>query len=157
MTPLEFAEALAVDLSTFAALLPMPIPAGPLPAPFHAQLGDIVVDCPGTTVTIQTVTDVDPTGGGGNRSHCDTIEMANVIIIAARDCSFVANEDGTTDWDKQDLVSTQQDNDANALREHAEKWRADAWYLPIGVPVTLTFTNTGNLAWVQITLQLPIP
>jgi len=150
MTPLGFAQALAVDLAP-----PFPT-GGPLPDPFHAQLGDIIIDCPGTTVTIQTTTNVDPTGGGGT-GNCDMIEMASVIIIAARDCSFVANEDGTTDWSKQDTVSAQQDRDAEALREQCEKWRADAWYLPLGVPVTLTYANTGALAWVQMTLQLPIP
>ena len=108
MTPLRFAQALAADLSTL-----------PVPTPIHAQLGDVVVPCAGTYVSILNQTEVDL----GN--NCDKIQMAEVVVVAARDCANVSYDDGTTNWDAQNAVSAQMDFDADLLLEQAEKWRAD--------------------------------
>lgn len=147
MSALDLAVALATDLATVATL----------PAPFHAQLGDLVVDCAGTYVTVTNLTEVDPFGGLAVGT-CEPIPMGTAVVVCARDCSFVANEkDGTTDWAKQDAVSLASDGDALVLWEHDDKWRADAWYLAPGAASTLTFTNTGGLAMVTLTTQLPVP
>lgn len=140
---------LAVDVATDLAALP-------LPEPVHAQLGDLVIDCAGTYVTVTTITEIDPTGGSG-AGNCDMIVMGNVTVIVARDCSFVANDNGTTDWDKQNKVSVQLDADTAVLWDQTEKWRADAWYLAPGLPPTMTMAISGGLATVTLTLLLPVP
>jgi len=146
MTPLGYAVSLAADLAPL-----------PLPDDVHAQLGEVVIDCPGTYVTVLIVTEIDPSTGGPPQGNCNVIQLATVSIAAARDCSFVANEeDGTTDWTKQNTVSAQMDVDASILWDQADKWRADAFYIA-PTPVATNFTQTGGLAIVVMALQLPVP
>jgi len=141
MTPLAFARALVEDLVRSHPLLPAP--------PAHAQVGDLVVDCPGVYATITNITEYDL---GGN---CGFITMADITVIAARDCAFVANEDGTTDWAKQDTVSAQMDLDEELLWEWGQKHRAEA-FAPT-TPPSVTFMNTAGLGLTTLLLQLPVP
>jgi len=148
VTPLQFAQALAADLATL-----------PLPAPAHGQLGEIVVPCAGTYVSVVTTSRVDPTTGAslGGFGNCDRIEMAVVSVVAARDCADVANQDGSTNWVQQDVVSTSMDVDGQILWDWSDKMLADAWYTQPGVPTTVTYQILGALQMVVLGVQLPVP
>jgi hypothetical protein len=138
VTPLRFAQSVATLLGGRG-----------LPQPVHAQLGNIEVPCEGTYVTVLTSTYQDL---GGN---CGLIQMADLVIIAARDCSFTANEDGTTNWEQQDAVSAALDRDTNTILAWAEGARAEA-VLRTSTP-SASFQNTGGLALVTVLAQLPVP
>ena len=143
MTPLEFAKVLAKELD---ALL--------LPDPVHAQLGDIVVDCQGTTISVMNVSEQNAsiTSAGG---ICDVVEMADIIAIAARECADVSNDDGTTDHDAMDAVSATMDADGTILLDWADQKLAEAFFR-LGRP-TLIFTIQGAIAFVTLSVTLPIP
>lgn len=138
MTPLQFAQRLARQFE-----------ATSLPKPVHAQLGELQVPCEGTYVTALTQSYYDPGGG------CGLMELTDLVIIAARDCSNVANDDGTTDWAKQDAVSAASDSDAAILREIVEAERAEAVYRT-STPTT-AYLITGGLSMVTVLAQLPVP
>jgi hypothetical protein len=138
VTPLGFVHALVDDLSTLL-----------LPEPVHGQLGEIIVPCAGTYVSILNQTEVEL---GAN---CDTVLLADVAVVAARDCANVSNDDGTTNWDAQDAVSLLLDRDGTVLWEWAEKQRADAWYRQ-GTP-TITYMTLGAIAMTTLGVLLPIP
>ncbi len=138
MTPLTFAQDLAADLATRGA-----------PQPAHGQLGEVVLDCAGTIVSILTQSEYDL----GN--NCGAIDLVDVVASITRDCSFVANQDGTTDWAKQDQVSAALDLDATLLWDWGEKLRATAW-LRTGTP-TVLFTQMGGVASATLNIQLPLP
>lgn len=143
MSPLEFAEALVVDLR---AQYPS------APPPDLAQLGDLVVDCQGTFVTILSTSEQDI---AGTASNCDPVEMCDVVAAIARDCANVAREDGTTDHVLMTQVSEQMDLDAVALRDWADKLYAASWFR-LGHP-TLTFIIQGGIATVTMNVTLPLP
>jgi hypothetical protein len=138
VTPLTFARSVATTLA-----------ARGLPNPAHGQLGPMVVPCEGTYVTVMTQTYQDL---GGN---CGLIQMADLIIVAARDCSFVANEDGTTNWEAQDAVSANLDADTQKILAWAEAARADA-VIRTSTP-SASFQNDGAIAQVTVLAQLPVP
>lgn len=141
MTPLEFAQALAADLEASYS--------SNLPAPYTAQLGDLVIDCPGTFVTLLSLTEQDL----GN--NCGAVPMADVVVAAARDCAHVANEDGTTDHAKMAEVSQAMDHDAEILQEWGDKQWIDSWFR-LGRP-SITFIVQGGLSTVTMNVSLPIP
>ena len=141
MTPLAYAQDLVADLVRLYPSLPAP--------PSHAQLGDLVVDCAGVYATVLTVTEFDL---GGN---CGFITLADISVVAARDCANVSNDDGSTNWAVQDVVSAQMDADADVLWEWAEKQRADA-FAPT-TPPSITFMITGGVALSTLGVQLPVP
>ena len=72
MTPLTFAQDLAADLATRGA-----------PQPAHGQLGEVVLDCAGTIVSILTQSEYDL----GN--NCGAIDLVDVVASITRDCSLV--------------------------------------------------------------------
>ena len=141
VTPLAFAEELVTDLIRMYPSLPAP--------PTHAQLGDLVVDCAGVYATVLNLTEYDL------GSNCGSILLADITIIAARDCANVSNDDGTTDWAKQDVVSTNMDADSEAMWEWAQKQRADA-FSPT-TPPSVTYMITGAVALTSLAVQLPVP
>ena len=143
MTPLGYVLDLVDDLAATYPLLPAP--------PAHAQLGDLVIDCAGLYATVLNLSEF-AVGGGIN---CGTITLADITIIAARDCGFVARDDGTTDWSAQDAVSAQMDVDADMLWEWAQKQRVDA-FAPT-TPPSITFMLTGGVALTTLGVQLPVP
>ena len=67
----------------------------------------------------------------------------------------MSNDDGSTNWAVQDVVSAQMDVDADALWEWAEKQRADA-FAPT-TPPSITFMITGGVAMSTLGVQLPVP
>lgn len=138
MTPLEFTRDLAADLTTRGA-----------PPESHAQLGEIIVPCAGTYVSIVNQVQVDL----GN--NCAPIELVDVVAVLARDCANVSNDDGTTNWTAQDQVSAGLDADGAMLWDWGEKLLAAAWYRT-GTP-TLTYTILGGIAMVTLGIQLPLP
>jgi len=140
MTPLEFVQKLAEELDALA-----------LPDPVHAQMGDVVVDCQGTTISVLNVTEQEVPFGG----NCDVIQFADIVVIAARECSDVSNDDGTTDWDAQDAVSAAMDADGQILLDWADDKMSDAFFR-LGRPA-LTFTIQGGIAFVTLTMNLPVP
>lgn len=142
MTPLAFAEDLVDDLTFQYPLLPAP--------PAHAQLGDLVIDCAGVYATVLTLSDFEI--GGRN---CGTITLADLTIVAARDCANVSNDDGTTNWVVQDQVSAQMDLDSQAMWEWAQKQRVDS-FAPT-TPPSITFLITGAVAMTTLGVQLPVP
>jgi hypothetical protein len=141
MTPLAYAQNLVADLVRSYPLLPAP--------PAHAQLGDLVVDCAGVYATVLTVTEYEIA------PNCGSITMADITVVAARDCANVSNDDGTTNWAAQDTVSAQMDADADVLWEWAGKQRADA-FAPTNPP-SITFMITGGVALTTLGVQLPVP
>jgi hypothetical protein len=148
VTPLAFAEKVAEDLSAL-----------PLPAAFHGQLGDIVVPCAGTYVTVTGLVDIDPTGAGIgalSTGNCGTITMADLQIIAARDCANVALDDGATNWTVMDGVSASLDADGDTLWNWADSERDLAWYKTPGGP-SISYVIEGALSRVTLTVQLPLP
>lgn len=142
MTPLQFADQLRDDLTTIA-----------VPQPVYAQLGDIVVDCAATTVSVMSVTEQEVTGGLGGQ--CDVVEIGEVLVIAARECADVANDDGTTDHVAMDAVSAAMDADGALLLEWADKQMSESWFR-LGRPA-LSYTITGAIAFVTLAVSLPIP
>jgi hypothetical protein len=138
VSPLHFARDIALDLANHG-----------LPEPIHAQVGDIIVPCAGTYVSVLNTILVDL----GN--NCDAIEMAEVAVIAARDCANTANDDGTTNWAAQDAVSAAMDHDADVLWEWAMVARGEA-VLRTGTPA-ITFSIQGAIAMTMMTVTLPIP
>lgn len=145
MSPLEFAQALVDDLKARYGQPPTP----QLPEPYLAQLGDLVIDCPGTFVTILSKSEQDL---GGN---CGSVATADVVAAIARDCAHVANEDGTTDHAAMTAVSAGMDHDAEILQEWGDKLYAESWFR-LGRP-TITFVVQGGLAVVTMNVTLPIP
>lgn len=141
MTPLAFTQTLVAELVAGYPLLPAP--------PAHAQLGDLVVDCAGVYATVLNLTEF------SLGANCGYITLADITVIAARDCANVANDDGTTNWATQDGVSAAMDLDSQALWEQAEKWRADA-FAPTPAP-TISFLITGGVAMTTLGVQLPVP
>ena len=140
MTPLGFAQYLVDDLAASYSLLPRP---------GHAQLGDLVIDCAGTFITVLNLTEFDL---GAN---CDAATLADLSVIAAHECANVSNDDGTTNWVVQDSVSRQMDLDSQMLWEWGEKHRADA-VVNSGVPPTITFSISGGVASTIPTIQLAL-
>ena len=155
MTPLQFAQSLAGQLagvSPFSS--PFTLPFGGtshllLPQGIHAQLGNVVIDCAGTWVTIINTNERDLSG-------CGTVEMADVNVVAALDCAFVAHEDGTTNWPAMDAVMGQLDVVTAELAEWARGLvEADRW---AGAAFNGTaWTLEGGLAIVTIGMTLPVP
>lgn len=143
MTPLAFTQTLVDDLVASYPLLPAP--------PAHAQLGDLVVDCAGVYATILNLTEFAIAGS----QHCGYVTLADLSVVAAHDCANVANEDGTTNWQQQDIVSAQMDVDGDMLWEWAEKQRADSYVLT--TPPSITYIITGAVAMTTLGLQLPVP
>lgn len=140
MTPLGFAQTLVDDLATL-----------PLPPEFHAQLGDLVIPCAGTYLSVMNLTEspiaADPV--------CGTVQMADITVVAAYDCANVSNDDGTTNWAAQDTVSAQMDLAGDVLWEWAAKQRADAW-VPTSAP-SITYAIGGGVAMTTMGVQLPVP
>lgn len=142
MTPLAFTQDLIVDL---ARSYPQ------LPSPTHAQLGDLVVDCAGLYGTVLNLTEF-AVGGGIN---CGFITLADITVVSARDCANVSNDDGTTNWTVQNVVSVAMDADSTVLWEWAEKARVDS-FAPT-TPPSVTFLITGGVSMVMLNVQLPVP
>jgi hypothetical protein len=142
MTPLSFAQNCIADLARTYPLLPAP--------PSHAQMGDLVVDCAGLYATVLNRTQYEI---GGPR--CGFITLADITVVAARDCANVSKDDGTTDWAAQDAVSAQMDLDGDMLWEWAEKQQADA-FAPV-TPPSITWMITGGVALTTLMVQLPVP
>lgn len=142
MTPLQFTQSLVDDLVAVYGFLPAP--------PAHAQLGDLVVDCAGVYATVLNLTEF-PIGD----FNCGAVTLADITVVAARDCANVSNEDGTTNWVTQDRLSAQMDLDSDILWDWAEKQRADA-FAPT-TPQTITFMITGGVAMTSLAVQLPVP
>lgn len=140
MTPIEFANTLAADLATL-----------PLPQPVYAQMGDIIVDCAGTTVSVMITTEQEMVAGG----MCDVIEMADLIVIAARECADVSNDDGTTDHVAMDAVSAAMSADSVVLKDWADKMMALSWWR-LGRP-SITYMIQGGIAFATLSVTLPIP
>ena len=138
MTPLGFTQSVATALA-----------ARGLPTPAKGLLGPLQVPCAGTYVTALNVTYQDL---GGN---CGLIQMVDLIIIAARDCAFTANEDGTTNWTAQDAVSTALNADTQTVLDWVEAARADA--VIRGAAPTASFQSDGAIAQVTVQVQLPVP
>jgi hypothetical protein len=122
-----------------------------VPTPVHAQLGELVVPCAGTYVSILTQSEVplDPD------AKCGAILMADIVAVIARECANVANDDGTTNWVAQDAVSVMLDVDGDLLWDWAEKQRAVAWYRQ-GTPA-IVYTVQGAIAMTTLTVPLPVP
>ena len=145
MSPFEFAQALIEDLKARYGQPPDP----QLPEPYLAQLGDLVIDCAGTFVTILSKSEQDL---GGN---CGSVAMADVVAAISRDCANVALDDGTTDHDAMNTVSAGMDHDAEILQEWGDKLYAESWFR-LTRPV-ITFIVQGGLATVTMNVTLPIP
>jgi hypothetical protein len=142
MSPLSFVQELVDDLIRTYPTLPAP--------PAHAQLSDLVIDCAGVFATILTLTEYEL--GGKN---CGSVLMADITVVASRDCAHVSNDDGTTNWEKQDVVSAQMNMDSDLMWEWAEKQRVEA-FAPT-TPPSITYMNTGGVALTTLVLQLPVP
>ena len=142
MTPLSFTQSLISDLARSYPLLPAP--------PAHAQMGDLVVDCAGLYATVLARTQYEVGG-----PHCGYVTLADITVVAARDCANVSNDDGTTNWPIQDVVSAQMDMDSEMLWEWAEKQQADA-FTPV-TPPSITYMITGGVALTTLAVQLPVP
>lgn len=140
MTPYEFAQALAAD-SRLAAL----------PHPVLPQLGDVVVDCEGTWVSVTSVNSETVAGSAA----CGIIEMADVTLVSAFECSITADDDGLTDPTKLAEVSAKMDVIGTALRDFAEEIVA-AGFVEGNVNGT-QYVNTGGLGIVTVTLTTPVP
>jgi hypothetical protein len=138
VTPLEYTRWIAKRLE-----------ASSLPREVNAQVGEIIIPCPGTYVTLLGQTEIDM------GRHCDAIPVGDIVITAAFDCAFTANDDGTTNWDQQDLVSAQLDLAGDYLWRWVEDARADVVYR--GTSPVLSFLQLGGLAMATISAQLPIP
>jgi hypothetical protein len=141
VTPLAFAQDLVDELARAHPLLPAP--------PAHAQLGDLVVDCAGLYATVLNLTEYSL----GN--NCGSILLADITFVAARDCAHVSNDDGTTNWVQQDVLSARMDADADAMWEWVQKQRATA-FAPT-TPPAVTFMITGGVAMSTVGVQLPVP
>jgi len=141
MTPLGFVQDLVADLAR----------SYPMPTPTHAQLGDVVVDCAGLFATVLNLSEY----AIAATANCGFVTLADISVTASRDCANVANEDGTTNWARQDAVSAQMDADADALWEWAEKQRVAA-FTPT-TPPSITFLITGGVATTTLGVQLPVP
>lgn len=120
-----------------------------LPQPTTAQVGEIVIPCAGTYVTILNQTEID------QGRNCDAIPVGDTVITAAFDCANVANDDGSTNWEAQDVVSAQLDLAGDYLWSYVAELRADVVYR--GNPPLLSYLQLGGLAMATITAQLPIP
>ena len=142
MTPLAFTQSLIADLARSYPLLPAP--------PTHAQMGDLVVDCAGLYATVLSRTQYEVGG-----PHCGFATLADITVVAARDCANVSHDDGTTNWPIQDVVSVQMDMDSEMLWEWAEKQQADA-FTPV-TPPSITYMITGGVALTTLAVQLPVP
>ena len=143
MTPLAYAQDLVDELARTYPLLPAP--------PKHAQLGDLVIDCAGLYATVLTLTESEV-----GAKNCGYITLADITVVAARDCAHVSNDDGTTNWAAQDAVSAQMDLDGDMLWEWAEKQRASAFFAPPNPP-SITYMITGGVALTTLGVQLPVP
>lgn len=141
MTPLEFAEQLAKELDALS-----------LPDPVYAQLGDIIVDCQGTTVSVMNLAEQDLVPGAPD---CGVVEFADIIVIAARECANVANEDGTTNHEAMASVSATMDADGAILLDWADIKMQEA-LMTLGRP-TLTYSIQGGIAFVTLSITLPVP
>ena len=144
MTPLAFAQELVADLIRSYPLLPAP--------PAHAQIGDLVVDCAGVYATVLNLTEFPLNAGTQN---CGAVTLADISVVAAHDCANVSNDDGTTNWAAQDVISAAMSADADMLWEWAAKQRADA-FVPT-TPPSITFMITGGVAATTLGVQLPVP
>jgi hypothetical protein len=138
VTPLQFTRSIA-----------KPLEDSMLPQPTSAQVGEIIIPCAGTYVTILNQTEID------QGRNCDAIPVGDVVITSAFDCANVANDDGTTNWDAQDVVSAQLDLAGDYLWGYIADIRADVVYR--SNPPVLSYLQTGGLAMATITAQLPIP
>jgi hypothetical protein len=138
MTPYEFAQDLRDDLDTLT-----------VPKQVLAQVGDIIIDCQGTWVTVANTTRQDLIPGS---PHCGQIDMGDIQIAAAFECSLTSDETGITDPDKLAKVSQEQSNIADTLTTYIGQ--------VIGRDGTFSgiqFQNNGNLGIVIATFSMPIP
>ena len=146
MTPYEFAEALAADLAT------LPLPKFESGSKVLAQVGDIIVDCEGTWVTINNVSEqlVDD-----RNRHCGSAEVADIQIASAFACAFTADDTGITDPDKLAEVSKQQSRISTILTEFAKAIAANSF--PEGTLQGIQYGNTGGLAIVTVSFTASVP
>ena len=139
MTPLEYGQELLDDLK--ARVLSAP-------ANSYAQLGPPIIDCE-SIIVAATGADGQPLSGVPN---CDIAQIGTYSVSIARDCSDVANEDGTTDVTALNKVSEQQDTDAKSLWEWAEG--LDFF---ITKSFSVGWVITGGLAITTLTLTIGVP
>jgi hypothetical protein len=142
MTPYEFALDIADRIK----------PLG-VPTPVMAQLGGIIIDCQGSWVTITNVSEQELVEG---TASCGVVEMADIEIVAAFECSITSDDEGLTDPAKLAAVAAEQDVVGVALvdfvRDEIKKSFVDAQFGGIQFA-----NNTGGLATVIVSATLPIP
>ena len=138
-TPLEFGKALLDDLTAVVV---------PLPGERYATLGNVVVSCESLIVS--------STGVDGQQlsdvPQCDVVQIGGYVISLARECSNVANDDGTTNVAVAETVSVKMDKDAETL------WN---WAQGLEVYITkdysVAWVITGGLAITTLSLTVGIP
>jgi hypothetical protein len=145
VTPYEFAQDIRDDLQP-------PIWTN-LPQPVLPQVGDIIVDCEGTWVSVINVDEQDVFELGPGCEQM--VEMADIQIIAAIECSMTGDDDGLTDPVLLADVSTRLDAVGVTLTKFARD------LVKSGVAEDtfngIQYQNTGNLGIVTVTLSAPVP
>lgn len=146
MTPYEFAQALAADLDT------LPLPKFESGGKTLAQVGDVIVDCEGTWVTINNVSErlIDDR----NRS-CGSAEVADIQIASAFACAFTADDTGITDPVQLAKVSAEQSRISTVLTEYAKAIAAQSF--PEGTFQGIQYGNTGGIAIVTVSFTASVP
>ena len=109
-----------------------------------SQLGSPMVTCESMAVGTSTVRD-ELVVTNANGKSCIAYELLDVVGLIARECSFEANDDGTTDVARVNENSEQMDTDLTALRA----WAA-ALERPAGTLETVQFLNEGALSVVTL-------
>lgn len=142
MTPLEFAEALKNELATLSSL----------PTPATAQLGNIVIPCAGTYVSVASTSQANILD-----VHCEqSVELADVQVAVAFDCAVTFDDDGVTDQSALSRASKQMDDAGVALTSWAVSHVKDGQWGNAQFNGT-SFAIDGGLAVVTIGLTLPVP
>lgn len=142
-TALEKANELLASLQAFAIA-----DNSPLPTPAYAQLGEAVVTCASTIVTL---TSIDPVGAE-YQPDCTPGQIGNFAITIARDCGVVYDE--TSGVDDPDLVvAASEDMDADG--DLLWRWAAtlDLFYVKTW---TVSFSLPGGLLISAMALTLGI-
>lgn len=120
-----------------------------LPSQRYARVGTGVISCASVQVA---ALDMSPDGldNGQVTVHCDAIQLSNFACIISRDCSFVANEDGSDDPKRVGEASALGAKDAQFLWNWAQHYDAYfskqfsvGWIFTGGILITTLSLTTG--------------
>lgn len=127
MTPWGKADALLKDLVAAAGIAHLPLPERQ-----YAQLGEPVVACAAVQVAL---TGLEQAGPEYQPQACDTSQVGTFVVIIARDCAVVFNDDGTDDPKLVVDASQDMSEDGDFL-----------WVWAESVPTFIT--KTLSLGWI---------